>query len=134
MENNVECINAATTVRQKISTVFTATLAILVLAPFNFIFLFIPLVLITILLCGLWPLVFLLGITVPIVLFVVGLMLFNIGFHVFALLCILFFALGWGSMVLAIIVGLSILTILFFEGIVALLKWNISIIKKQMRS
>ena len=133
-EAKVKRISTATTIPKKMSAVVSATLAILVLAPFSFLFIVIPLLFIGALFCGLWPLALFLTISLPFVLCIFGFSMFQIGFHFIALLCLLFFALGWISMVVAVMLGLFFFSVLLFQGLVKLFQWNINFIKKQIRS
>jgi len=134
IEAKVKRISSAQTVPQKMSAVCSATLAILVLAPFSFIFIFIPLLFIGMLLCSLWPLAFFLAFSLPFVLIALLLMMFQLGFHLMAWLCLIFLAIGWSSMVFALVLGLSLLTVMLFSYIVKLFQWNIEFVKKQIRS
>ena len=130
----VSSVSTATTVPQKMSALFGATLAILVLAPFSFLFVCIPLFFIMVLLCCLWPMAFFLAVSLPFVLIVLALMMFQVGFKLLALLCLLFFAMGWSSMVVAVVVGLSLVSVFLFQGLARFFQWNIDLIKKQVRS
>ena len=133
-EYKVKRINNAGTFTQKISAVFGALIAILILAPFNFIFVFIPLIIISLLLIACWPIAFALFISIPIVLIGIIIALFIMPFKIIALLFLLCLAIGWCSMVFVVALGLSCLTILFFKGISKLFQWNINFIKNRMRN
>lgn len=132
-EAKIKRISTASTVPQKISAILAATLAIIVLTPINFIFVFVPLLFVAGILMGLWSLATVLVLTLPIVVIFVLLEMFHVVLHIFALLCLFFFAIGWGGMVLAVVIGLVLLTVLIFKAIVKVFQWNINIIKNQMR-
>lgn len=133
-EAKIKKIDHASTFSQKMSAVFGALIAILILAPFNFIFVFIPLLLISLLLIGFWPIAIALFISVPFVLVGIIIALFVVKFKLIALAFLCFFAIGWGSMVIAVALGLSYLTLLYFKGVTKLFQWNINFIKNRMRN
>ncbi len=133
-EAKIKRIDNASTFSQKISAVFGALIAILILAPFNFIFVFIPLLLVSLLLIACWPIAIALFISVPFVLVGLIIALFAVNFKLIALVFLLFFAIGWGSMVVAVALGLSFLTLLYFKAVTKLFQWNINFIKSRMRN
>lgn len=133
-EAKIKRINEADTIPQKISAIFAAFLAILVLTPFNLIFVCIPLLIITLFFIISWPIAFLITVTLPIVLVILFFMIISAGFNFFAIVSLLFFAIGWFGMVFAVVVGLIYLTLLYFKGIAGLLRWNVNFIKNRMRN
>lgn len=132
-ETKVKRINKANTIPLKIKAAFAALFAILLLAPFNVIFVLLPLFIITLFIVMGWPIVLIIAITLPIIWLVSIFLGFYVGFHLFALLAILCFAIGWFGMVAAIVVGFLYLTLLYFKGIAKLFQWNIQFIKNRMK-
>ena len=132
-ETKVNRINVATTLYQKISAIFGALIAILVLTPFNLIFILFPLMFVTLFIAAGWILVLAAGFSAPVILLILIAMLFSIGFKVFALLSLIFFALGWLSMVTAIVVAFIYVTTLYFKGVSGLFQWNVRFVKSRMR-
>jgi uncharacterized membrane protein len=132
-EAKVKKIQEASSVTQKFGAVLAALIAILLLTPFNLIFVLFPLLFITLLLIVGWPIVIILAITLPIIWIFDIFLSFFVGFNIFALLALLFFAIGWCGLVVTVLVGFSFLTILYFKGIAALFMWNINFIKNRMR-
>lgn len=133
-EAKVKRINSANSIAQKIYAIFGALIAILLLTPFNLIFVLFPLLLATFFIIIGWPVVIAIAFTVPIVFVVLIILVFQVGFKLFALLALLFFAIGWVSMSVVAIVGFIYLTLFYFKGIARLFQWNIKFIKNRMRS
>lgn len=132
-EQKVKKIDEANTIPQKIRALFGALFAILLLTPFNLIFVLLPLFLVTLFFIIGWPIVFAIIISLPIV-FILGIMMsIHVGLQIFALLSILFFALGWLGFVIALSVGFFYLTLFYFKAIAKLLQWNIQFVKNHMK-
>lgn len=132
-EAKVKRINTASTIPGKISAFFAALFAIILLTPFNLIFVLIPLFLVTLLILISWPIALLLMISLPIVLIILLATAIHVGLKLFALLAILFFGIGWFGMTFAVMFGLAYVTYLFFKGVAKLFMWNINFIKNRMR-
>ena len=132
-EAKVKRIESATSFPGKMTAVFGALLAILVLTPFNFIFLFFPLLFVSLLLVCAWPIAILCVLSLPIALIAAVFMMFHVGFKLFAFFALLFLLIGWGGLTAMIVLGLVFLTVLFFQGVAKLCRWNINFIKNQMR-
>jgi uncharacterized membrane protein len=132
-ESRIKDINTAPSVSKKFYAVLVALVAIMVLTPFNLIFIGIPLLLITLFFIIGWPIVLVLAITLPFVWMINIFMSFFIGFNIFALLALFFFAIGWCGFVIAIGMVLSYLTVLYFRAIAAILMWNINFVKNRIR-
>ncbi len=131
-ETKVKRISQANTIPSKIKAVFGALFAILLLTPFNFFFVLIPLLFVSLFFVIGWPLVVVLAISLPIIWIITVGLAIHVGFQFFALAAILFFALGWLGLVVAVIVGFSYLTYFYFRIIAKLFQWNIQFIKKHM--
>lgn len=132
-EAKVKRIEKAPTVSKKVSAIFGALGAILVLTPFNFFFVLLPLLFVSLFFIIGWPLMIVGLISLPILLILSVLMVIHVGFKIFALLAILFFAVGWCGLIGAAFVGLIYLTIFYFKGIARLFQWNINFVKNRMR-
>lgn len=133
LESKVKRIEQASTISQKFSAVWAAFIAILLLTPFNLIFICLPLLLITLFFMIGWPIVVFLAITLPIIFLLNFIFSFVIGFNIFAILAILFFGFGWLGLVATVILAFSFLTILYFKGIAWIFKWNLNFIKNRIR-
>ncbi len=132
-EAKVKRIRTASTWPQKISAGFGALLAILLLTPFNLIFVLLPLLLVTLMIIVGWPIVLAIALSLPVVLLVLFFLIFEVGFKLFALLSLLFFAIGWFGMVTAVVVGFFYVTLFYFKGVAKLFQWNIQFIKNRMK-
>lgn len=132
-EAKIKQIEQASTFSQKFSALWAAFIAILLLTPFNLIFILFPLFIVTLIMMIGWPIVILLVFTLPIILVVNFFMSFFVGFNIFALLAILFFILFWGGFVTLALVTFSFFTYLYFKAIVWVFRWNINFIKSRIR-
>jgi len=132
-ERKIKRIDSANTLGKKLWAVVGAAIAIVVLTPFNLIFVFLPLLLATLFIISGWPIVLILALSIPIAfIFALGMMI-KVGFHLLMLLAIIFLLIGWGALVVAIFVGFYFLTFLYIKGITALFNWNLKFIKRSMR-
>ena len=132
-EAKVKRISEASTFTQKVAALFSAMLAVLLLIPFNLIFVFLPLLLATLIIVIGWPIVFVIILCLPIIWFINALLAIQIGFHFFSLLALIFFGIGCLSIVMIIVFGFFYLTLFYFKGVTKLLKWNLTFIKRHMR-
>lgn len=132
-EAKVKRIQTAPTVSKKISAVFGALGAILVLTPFNFFFVLIPMLLVTFFFVLGWGLMLMGFLSLPVLIIVSIFLIIDVGFKLFALLSILFFVIGWFGLIGAIFIALTYLTLFFFKGIATLFQWNVSFVKNRMR-
>lgn len=132
-EAKIKRIEQAGSVSQKFSAIWAAFIAILLLTPFNLIFILFPLFIITLFMMLGWPIVILLLITLPIVLGINFFLSLFVGFNIFALFAILLFILFWGGFVTLALVTFSFLTYLYFKAIVWIFRWNISFIKSRIK-
>ncbi|HVE44737.1 MAG TPA: DUF1700 domain-containing protein [Gammaproteobacteria bacterium] len=132
-EAKVKRISHATTFSQKIFALLSAFFAILLLTPFNLIFVLIPLLIITSIIVSGWPVVLAMIVSLPVAVILGMIFAINVGFHLFTLLAILFFVIAWISAVITITIGFTCLTLAYFKGVAKLFLWNINFIKNRAR-
>ena len=131
-ETKVKRISEANTLTEKTSALCGALFAILLLAPFNLIFIALPLFLATLLLIIGWPIMFGIILFLPFIWVINLLFAIHVGFHLFSLLALFFFAIGCLGFVITLIIGFSGITLLYFKAVARLLKWNLQFIKSRM--
>jgi uncharacterized membrane protein len=132
-EAKVKRIRSAGSVSKKVGALFSALFAVLLLTPFNLIFVLLPLFLVTLFIVVGWPIVIIVALSLPLIILLGLVMTVHVGMQLFALLAILFFALGWIGLVIAITVGFWYLTCWYFKGVMKLFQWNIKFVKNSMR-
>ncbi len=132
-ETKIKRIDTASTVSGKISAVFSAFFAIVLLTPFNLFFVLFPVLFATLMLVIGWPLLIIFCFSMPII-FILGIIyMFQVGFAFLAVLSIIFFIIGWFALIFALLIGFTQLTLLYFKGISKLFQWNIQFIKNRMK-
>ncbi len=132
-ETKIKRIDTASTVGGKISAVFSAFFAIVLLTPFNLFFVLFPVLFATLMLVIGWPLLIIFCFSMPII-FILGIIyMFQVGFAFLAVLSIIFFIIGWFALIFALLIGFTQLTLLYFKGISKLFQWNIQFIKNRMK-
>jgi uncharacterized membrane protein len=132
-ETKVNRIQTATTLSSKLKAIVGAAFAILVLTPFNLIFVLIPLILVTSFIVTGWPVIMLFILSLPIACIAAVVMMFTAGFNLYLSFAILFFVFGWCGLVIAMTVGFYYITLFYVKGVSALFKWNLQFIKRSMR-
>ena len=132
-ETKVNRIQQATSLGSKLRAVCGALLAVLVLTPFNLIFVFLPLFFITLFIAMGWFAIVAIVVSVPLLCIVAPILMLKIGFHFLLLMGILFFTIGWCALAVAVMTVFYYVTLFYFKGISALFKWNLQFIKRSMR-
>ena len=130
VEAKLKRIDEADTSFNKLKAIMVALFAVILLTPFNLIFVLIPVLIATVLLIVGWKLAFLACISLPVAGFLSIIALFHTGLHLLPLLGILFLIIGWVALVGTFIYAIAFVTYLYFKGIVKLLKWNYNLLKK----
>ena len=133
LEAKLKNIDQADSIGSELKASMGALFAILLLAPFNLIFVLIPLVIATFLVIISWKLAFLACISLPVVGFLSIVGFISAGFHLLPLLGVLMFVIGWIGLVFTFVYSTVFVTYLYFKGIVRLVKWNLQFIKKNYK-
>lgn len=131
-EAKIKRIDTADTFWLKTSAIFGALFALILLAPINLIFVFVPFLIITFLLVLGWSVAIGITLATPIIWIALLLSLF-FGFGWFLLLSFIFFVIGWSGLAFIAVIALFYLTIFYFKAIASWLRWNLQFIKNRMR-
>lgn len=132
-ETKVNRIHQATSFTTKLRAMGGALLAVLVLTPFNFFFVFFPLLIATIFIMSSLPIIAFLVISIPVLFIAVPIILFRFGFHFFLSMGILFLLIGWCGFATLIISLFYYLTVFYFKAVITIFNWNIRFIKHSMK-
>lgn len=133
LESKVKRIEQAGSFSQKFFAVWAAFIAILLLTPFNLLFILLPLFLITFFFVVGWPIIIILALTVPFIFLFNFFYSFVVGFNIIAVIAVLLVGLAWFGVAASAILVFSFLTILYFKGIAGIFKWNLNFIKNRMK-
>lgn len=132
-ETKVKRIQSATSMSNKLYAAMGALFAILVLTPFNLIFVLLPLLVVTLFVFLGWLVVSFCAVSIPISILVALGLIIKVGWHLFLLLAILCCTIAWCAFVVAIIAVFYYLTLFYIKGVSALFKMNLQFIKRSMR-
>ena len=133
-ETKVNRINNATTLGKKLKAVASAALTILILAPFNLIFILFPLFLATLFIGIIGIMVLFFTLSIPLAIVSPIIFILTIGFHLILLSIVVLLAAGWCGLVATIMILFYYVALLYVRVISALFSWNINFVKRSLRS